>query len=446
MQWKKLLQPGRLGCPATGVDDTQKRLEAQRDFDRIVFSPAFRRLQGKTQVFPLPESDMTHTRLTHSLEVSCVGRSLGWIAANRIDELKDHKEAIAASIAAAALAHDIGNPPFGHCGEKAIGFYFEHGDGNRFLKGLSKRQTAELKAFEGNALGFRLLVNSKPVLTENVGGFSLTNITLASFSKYPCCADLVDAKMGVSRKKYGIFHDDLKHYSEIANSLGISSFKANAWHRHPFAFLTEAADDICYGIIDLEDGFRLGLVTYDETEEILREIAIETAQDLVGLQQIRSKDQRVGFLRSKAVNSLIEQCVAEFIKGKSALLSGKRELSLFDSSKPQSTLKRLKMISREKIYSYQSVLEIEAAGFNILSTLLECFLDAIVGNPNTERARKYRSLIPPQYLSTSEYKHGEFSKSSQMLNICEFVASMTDEFAISMFRKLKGISLPNSRP
>lgn len=443
MEWKKLLSPGRLGCPETGEDDIKRRPEAYRDIDRITFSPAFRRLQGKTQVFPLPESDMTHTRLTHSLEVSCVGRSLGWVLSDSLEELKEYQLTIAATVSAAALAHDLGNPPFGHSGEKAIGHYFEHGDGRRFLKGMTDCNKKEFINFEGNALGFRLLVDSKPALTNNPGGLSLTNLTLATYTKYPCTIDNVLAG-NVSRKKPGLFYDNVDYFKSVAEKLGITQYAQNAWHRHPLAFLVEAADDICYNIIDFEDGYKIGIVPERQITELFIKVANETSEDHKGIKQIISADQKIGYLRSKAINSLIKQVVSVFVKDQVAILSGERSRALLDDIGSKKTMREIKAISKSIVYQHQPVLEIEAAGFEILPALLEFFLGAVIGGPKTFKSKKFKSLIPPQYLPKEE--GCKFPKNTQLLNICEYVASMTDEFAIDLFRKLKGISLPNSRP
>jgi len=441
MDWTQLLSPGRLGCENAPVP-AQLRSDAQRDYDRIVFSPPFRRLQGKTQIFPLPESDMTHNRLTHSLEVSCVGRSLGWIAAEKLG-LVDEQATIAASVAAACLAHDLGNPPFGHSGESAIGYYFEAADGaaSRILPQLTELQRLELTKFEGNALGFRLLTNQKPYQTSNPGGFSLTHLTLGAFSKYPCRADKIDADQGVHRKKYGVFHDDWENFVTVANGLGMLECGSGAFKRHPLAFLTEAADDICYRIVDFEDGFKLGLIREEEATEIFTAIASEIEQDMSGLDRINAADQRIGYLRAKAINSLVVQAVDLFVDQASDILEGSRKKPLLNDVGPREVLGRLAKDSRERIYRHKPVVEIEAAGFEVLPALLEAFLPGAALGDTSARALKLLDLMPGQYLPRPG---GEtFDTATQVLNVCEFVASMTDDYAISLFRKIRGISLRN---
>lgn len=442
MDWKTLLSTQRLGFrPRTGeAQPLGPRSEGQRDYDRIVFSPAFRRLQGKTQVFPLPESDMTHTRLTHSLETSCVGRSLGWMVAGRIDALKPFQSEASTIVQTASLAHDLGNPPFGHSGEKAIGHYFKHGSGERFLEGLSGVQKVQLTKFEGNALGFRLLTRRNPIQSE-ANGLSLTCLTLGAFSKYPCTAVKEDESRGVHRKKFGVFDDDLPALREVASVVGLSSDDEDCWHRHPLAYLTEAADDICYRVIDLEDGFKLNLVSADRCESILKRLTAVVGDPLKGLEAIRAPDQRIAYLRAKAINSLAHQVVDVFVAEEAALLAGAKRESLLESTPSREIVKELDELSREDIYSHHPVIEIEAAGFEIIGTLLEAFLSSALAKKRTARDKKFLSLVPQHYLPQKEDHLG-----TQILNICEFVASMTDAYAIRLYRTLRGISLPNSRP
>ncbi|MEZ6185988.1 MAG: dNTP triphosphohydrolase, partial [Planctomycetota bacterium] len=285
--WSQQITQTRLGRPA---EAQVGRNDAQRDFDRIVFSSPFRRLQGKTQVFPLPETDTTHTRLTHSLEAACVGRSLGYLVGRQLPEVAEDARVVGDIVAAAALAHDLGNPPFGHSGESAIASFFQEAEerGAPWFEALTPVQRTELQEFEGNALGFRLLtrVGGQP------GGFGLTHGTLAAFSKYPCSAARPRGE-GVATKKYGVFHDDLGWFQQVAAGVGLTPLPdaSDAWCRPALAFLTEAADDICYRIIDLEDGYKLRLVTYEEARAAFVEIAEQTSQNLDPLSSFRSDEE-----------------------------------------------------------------------------------------------------------------------------------------------------------
>jgi dGTPase len=351
---------------------------------------------------------------------------------------QEHIDSISAVVAAACLAHDIGNPPFGHSGEAAIAEFFQLGAGQEYLAGLTKTERAELLAFEGNALGFRLLCNQKPAQTENPGGFSLTYATLGAFSKYPCTADHVSRESGVRCRKFGIFSDDVAAFISVAEALALPQ-TPNGWSRSPLAFLTEAADDICYRIIDLEDGYKLGLVTYEEIRELLEPVASETAQTLSGLSRICAMDQRVGFLRAKAIHSLVLQCATVFADNASSLMNGAQLTPLLDHIPTRLTLSQVQQLSQDRIYRHRPVLEIEAAGHEVLSGLLQAFLESVLDERKSNRAKKVRNLIPEQYLNSKSQQ----SRATRILNIAEYVASMTDKYAIHTYRTIKGIELPN---
>ena len=281
MNWEKLLSRNRIGEPLNeDVQSLNGRSDFQRDFDRIVFCSAFRRLQDKTQVFPLPESDFVHTRLTHSLEVSCVGRSLGNFVGEKILQRRKKLRSLFTQfhfgeiVAAACLAHDIGNPPFGHSGEDAIAEYFKSGNGIQYKNILNKKQWSDISKFEGNAQGFRLV--TKLQNQYNKGGLRLTYAVLGALTKYPKESFTSSAAERVSNNiysKFGFFQSEKNLFKEVAQAVQletkVSSTNNLWWNRHPLAFLVEAADDICYRIMDLEDGFRLGLLSFAETENFL---------------------------------------------------------------------------------------------------------------------------------------------------------------------------------
>lgn len=449
MDWQKLMSFKRLCGEVEAYD--KARSPGLRDIDRIVFSSAFRRLQDKTQVFPLPVSDFVRTRLTHSIESSCVGRSLGARVGDKI--IKKYKlDAecglapidFGVAVAAACLAHDIGNPPFGHSGEKAIQFWFETSDlAKDLLKPMEKRQCTDFLKFEGNAQGFRILTRTQN--TQRKGGLQLTCCTLAAFTKYPRESDLPgdDPLQGVSAKKHGFFQTEAEHFEEVADEVGLIRRNGSTrwWARHPLAFLVEAADDICYHVIDFEDGCKLGHVSFDEITESFFEIVGTREKD--EFDKIRDKSEKVAFLRAKAINELVEQAAAAFIEKESDILEGKFDEQLLSIMGAKCTLEGIFKRSKESVYSASSVIDIEAAGFDVIGGLLETFVEAATDcAENTEggssRSKKYLQLLPPKASKeeTDPYK--------RLLRITDYVSGMTDSFAVALYKKIKGISLANA--
>lgn len=444
MNLSRLLIPSRLGCPEAYTASTAGRTEFQRDFDRVLFSSAFRRLQSKTQVFPFPETAMIHTRLTHSLETSSVGRSLGTIAAEKLNNGRCRPKVdprnIGAIVSAACLAHDIGNPPFGHSGEKAIAEFFEGEHGQAFLTEMTDEQRQDFVQFDGNAMGFRLLTHSNPKLTSVSGGLGLTYPTLAAFVKYPCSASNVQREgLHVSRKKAGLFSSSVEVYSQIAQMLELPTGGCSeAWARHPLSFLTEAADDICYTITDLEDGHRHGLVEYDEVKSHLLNIALVhmTETDLKNMERICDDRNKIGYLRAKAINSLICQVADAFDENAEQIISGEYDLQLTDQVASSQALKDIQKLSRDRIYSHRTILQIEAAGFQVVPGLLNMFLSALKW-PARPSSKKVRSLIPDEYVPDPEESPHE-----TVMSITAYVAGMTDTFAVELYRNLMGFHLP----
>lgn len=269
MQWEQLLSLRRQGDTnkRLRIEQDETRLGFEVDYDRVIFSSAFRSLQDKTQVIPLSKTSFVHTRLTHSLEVSVVGRSLGRTVGKAILEKHPHLLKVhgyqfndfGAIVAAAALAHDIGNPPFGHSGEKAIGNYFLNGKGKRFKSKLTEKEYQDLVDFEGNANGFKILTESKNGVE---GSLRLSYSTLGAFMKYPKESLPKKPTSHIADKKYGVFQSEKEFFVEVAQELGLQKKDASqlSFNRHPLAYLVEAADDICYTIIDFEDGINLGLI------------------------------------------------------------------------------------------------------------------------------------------------------------------------------------------
>ena len=452
MEWEKLLTDSRLGEKSQLRSKVQDgRSEFQKDFDRIVFSPAFRRLQDKTQVFPLPESDFVHTRLTHSLEVSCVGRSLGnlvgetVIKRNPALQNKFTKFHFGEIVAAACLAHDIGNPPFGHSGEDAIAEYFRSGNGQKFKANIKdEKKWTDLVKYEGNAQGFRIITKLQNPKVK--GGLNLTHSTLSAVTKYPR-ESLINNKSSASQnksyRKYGFFQAEKDLFKNVATATGLNSLKSEKnywWCRHPLAFLVEAADDICYRVMDLEDGFRLGLISFRETEELLRPLISKQY-----LNDYKDKDEkdRIGYLRAVVLNQLVDELAKVFLDEEKNILLGMFEDDLISKIKRAEALMRIKEISIRKIYKSRSVVEREVAGYEVLGGLLDTFIhsynEAFAGKISAKNKSVF-GLLPNRI--SEEIPDDLYLR---LLRIIDFVSGMTDSFAVSLFRKIKGISLPGGR-
>ena len=441
MNWLQLLSSQRTGQKQSIHE--QSRSAFEQDYDRIIFSHPFRKLQDKTQVHPLPELDFVHTRLTHSLEVSSVGRSLG----KRVGEviLQRHADLnqkfslfdFGAIVAAAALAHDIGNPPFGHAGEDAISdFFLHHPQGLSFKDKVSEAEWNDLIKFEGNAQGFRLL-------TKNQYGLKLTFATLGAFTKYPCPALFPQRdKSKRSQKKYGFFQTEKEIFKEVAHQLGVNEKTEYVSLRHPLAFLVEAADDICYSIIDLEDGCSLGLVSYEEAKVLFDGILTKSKSKLGKLDHLTSQQEKIGYLRALAIGDLMDECSSLFLDKETDILSGKFDQALADHCPSKDALKEIINVSRSKIYQARQVVEIEAAGHEVLPGLLEEFTKAGYYLMQNTRSRKYQNLqllLPKEVqLDISAQPENVYL---MLRNVIDFVSGLTDRHALSLYRKIKGISV-----
>lgn len=438
--------------------DFDARTEFQRDIDRIIFSSAFRRLQDKTQVFPLPINDFVHTRLTHSLEVASVGRSLGKLVGKFIIEKGDTEEMVLTSddfgnvVAAACYSHDIGNPPFGHSGEKAIGTYFASDQGKDLTKNFTASQRTDLELFEGNAAGFRILTNDHPSKVD--GGLRLTFATLGTFSKYPTgSTDVKLNQLGLSpskrksRTKFGYFQSESILFQEVATECGLiplseANSEVKAWCRHPLTFLMEAADTICYFIIDLEDGHKIKLISTEEAEALLFAI-VEQSPDArcnkTDWKSITHPDERIGALRAKAINTLIYEAYSTFKNNYQDIMAGKFDEEIPDIIHSTSLLEQIKLKSIEKLYNHVNVVEVELAGYKVLGGLVDVFLKATF-NPADAMNKKILSLLPKQFQVKIS---NENDKYLQTMKVCDYVSRMTDSYAIDLYRKLMGIELPN---
>jgi dGTPase len=457
MQWQNIFSAQRTGAipKAEGPGETA-RTSFIRDYDRIIFSSAFRRLQNKTQVFPLPGAVFVHNRLTHSLEVASVGRSLGKAVGDALaaqhgngDEgfIEFYRYELPNVIAAACLAHDIGNPPFGHSGEEAIRVFFRNLSGgakDRFEQELTFNQQCDFLRFEGNANAFRTLTHAfgEPL----PGGYRLTYTTLASIVKYPCSSEAGFDKNTLVTKKSGFFESEKGTYHLIAQTLGIPKLKTDAevYARHPYVFLVEAADDICYRVIDFEDAHRLGIISLEKLQTLFLaffdEEAGYNAREKVeaNLKNIYDPNQKVQFLRAKLINHLVYRVRDIFLENQRSLLDGTLTKPLIEylPEREKALLKEIDTFSVNQIYNHRSVVEIEVAGYNVIGALLEHFAEAVI-HPNTGKAGKLLKLIPGQY----EVKPGDHSLYHNLQGVVDYVSGMTDLYAMDLFRKITGINI-----
>jgi dGTPase len=449
MHWEQLLSLRRQGDRHKRLrrEQDETRLGFEVDYDRIIFSPYFRSLQDKTQVVPLSTTDFVHTRLTHSLEVSVVGRSLGRLAGSllleRHPQLREahgyHFNDFGAIVAAASLAHDIGNPPFGHSGEKAIGTFFTNGPGRRYQDALTDKEYQDLVRFEGNAHGFRLLTASR----EGVpGGLRLSYATLGAFTKYPK-ESLPHRKGGpIATKKYGVFQADVATFDEVARELGLLPMgpdgESITYCRHPLTYLVEAADDICYTIIDFEDGINLGLIP----EEYALEYLIKLVQDRINTEKYRgipTMADRIGYLRAIAIGTLVQDAVRVFMEQEEALLKGELEVALLDKSRYRAQIEDIIDLSVHKIYQAPEVVEKEVAGYRILSDILEVTTQALVARLEGTLSSYDRLIL--QMLPVQDGQPEAGTVYEVLLQACSYVASLSDRAAVHIHNKITGKQL-----
>lgn len=463
MNWAQLYSARRTGDSKEKKANYDKKRNAfQQDYDRIIFSSAFRRLQNKTQVFPLPGAVFVHNRLTHSLEVASVGRSLGkavgdMLADKYIDESEDfdefYKYELPSVIAAACLAHDIGNPPFGHSGEDAIRTFFNELEGDtkdRIHEQLTPNQLKDFERFEGNSNALRVLTNS---FNENIkGGYKLTYTTLASIVKYPCSSTKGFNKSTglISTKKSGFFDAETEMYQDIAEELGIHKKDGfeYVYVRHPFVYLTEAADDICYRIIDMEDAHRLHIVTLEQIQELFYPF-FEDGEGYKSLSYLEGKvneltdeNQKVQYIRARWIGLMVDKLSKVFIEQEEALLAGTLEKDLMKClpEREQELIKAINEFSYKNIYNYRSVVEIEIAGYNVIGGLLKEFVYAVL-NPDKPKSGKTLQLISKQFPIS-----GEADKLyNDIQSVVDFISGMTDLYAIDLYRKMQGINIPEIR-
>ena len=442
MSWERLLSSKRFGLERYHDAHQHTRTDFQRDYDRLVFSSPFRRLQNKTQVFPLPGSIFVHNRLTHSLEVSCVGRSLGNnISAALAEKYRDEAwvdkfHGIGAIVAAACLAHDLGNPPFGHSGETAIGTYFSEGKGQALKSLLSPAEWEDLTHFEGNANAFRLLTHQ--FRGRRPGGFVLTYSTLASIVKYPFSSQLAGGK-----QKFGFFLSEQADYERIARELGIIRLSNEGepirYARHPLVYLVEAADDICYQMMDIEDAHKLKILTTQETKELYA--CFFSAERLNRIHQIcqlvTDTNEQIAYLRSSAIGVLTRACVETFVEHEEEILSGSFQGPLIKqiASPVREAYKQCSETAFEKIYCAKDVLDIELAGYQVITTLVDLMIEA-VRYPHKAYSQLLINRVSHQYDMQAPTLYGKIQA------VLDYISGMTDVYALDLYRKINGNSLP----
>lgn len=437
MNWLRLVSDKRLGMEEYHRSDAMTRTDFQRDYDRMIFSSPFRRLQNKTQVFPLPGSIFVHNRLTHSMEVSSVGRSMAYetslllrprYASSRESTVFDHIPDI---VAAACLCHDIGNPPFGHSGEKTISSFFEEGGVPGLKEKLTEQEWNDLVHFEGNANSLRVLAHQ--FRGRRPGGFAMTYSTLASIVKYPY-SSLHAGENG----KFGFFKSEEEIYARVAGELGIPH-RNGIYFRHPLVYIMEAADDICYQTMDLEDAHKLRIISTPELIELFSTyFAPERREkEIAKLDRVSDPNEKIAFLRTKVIGELVSGCAREFAEGEEKILNGEYKGSLIDNLQGYAAegYANCTKMAWDRIYRSRDVVDIEIAGNRILTYLMSALTDAVL-NPERVASRLLLEQVPEQYDTRAGSLYGKIQ------SVLDHVSAMTDVYALDLYRKLNGHTLP----
>lgn len=442
MKWEKLISNCRLGQEHRHLERHDDRTEFKRDYDRLIFSAPFRRLQNKTQVFPLPGSVFVHNRLTHSLEVASVGMSLGNDVARQLCR-KNHDfidtliPELGQIVATACLAHDLGNPPFGHSGEKAIQTFFTEGKGNYLKEQVSPEFWCDITRFDGNANAFRLLAHS--FKGRRQGGFAMTYSTLASIVKYPFPA------IAATKAKFGFFVSEREHYEALARELGIPQLNATPgqerWARYPLVYLVEAADDICYEIMDLEDAFKLKILSFEETTSLMLDFFDEMEQNhiesRISDEQLTDVNEKVQYLRACVIGKLENECVKTFLEHEDEIMEGTFQGSLIQhiSERQRDAYVACTKVSVERIYKSRPVLDVELSGYRIMATLMELMVEAIE-HPERYYSQQLIGRVSSQYDIDSD------DLETRLMAVIDYISGMTDVYALDVYQKICGISLP----
>ena len=444
MDWKQLITSKRLGQEQRHTERHDDRSEFKRDYDRLIFSAPFRRLQNKTQVFPLPGSVFVHNRLTHSLEVASVGMSLGNDVAQRLIEMRHPElrgtlfEEIGQIVSTACLAHDLGNPPFGHSGEKAIQTFFTEGPGRELRQQVSPAFWDDITHFEGNANAFRLLTHQ--FKGRRPGGFVMCYSTIASIVKYPYASSAASKK-----GKFGFFQSEQETYQRIADEMGIICISKPGeplrYVRHPLVYLVEAADDICYEIMDLEDAHKLKIITFEQASRLMLDFFDEETQQHI-LQRIESeqltdKNEQIVYLRACVIGKLENECVNAFIEHEDEILSGTFTGSLIDHISPmqREAYRRCAEVSVQKIYRSRPVLDVELSGYKIMETLMQQMVEAVM-HPDRYYSQQLIGRV------SSQYHIDDPNLEVRLMAVIDYISGMTDVYALDVYQKINGISLP----
>ena len=442
MNWNQLISNCRLGQEHHHEQRHDIRTEFKRDYDRLIFSAPFRRLQNKTQVFPLPGSIFVHNRLTHSLEVASVGTSLGNDVYRMLQDkygrqLSPMTAEIGQIVATACLAHDMGNPPFGHSGEKAIQTFFTEGKGAYLQERVSGTFWSDITRFDGNANAFRLLTHS--FKGRRKGGFAMTYSTLASIVKYPF------PSYHAAKNKFGFFTSEYDNYVTIAQQLGIPMLRMgngyDEWARYPLVYLVEAADDICYEIMDLEDAFKLKILSYEETAQLMLAFFDDASRQRI-LQRINDEEltdvnEKVQYLRACVISLLENECAHTFMDHEEEILAGAFSGSLIDniSERQRTAYKACTVVARQRIYRSRPVLDVELSGYRIMATLMELMIEAIE-HPDRYYSQQLIGRVSSQYDIDSP------DLETRIMAVIDYIAGMTDVYALDVYQKICGISLP----
>ena len=443
MEWKQLISNKRLGQEHRHTERHDDRTEFKRDYDRLIFSAPFRRLQNKTQVFPLPGSVFVHNRLTHSLEVASVGMSLGNDVAQRVIERRPELrntlfEQIGQIVSTACLAHDLGNPPFGHSGEKAIQTFFTEGAGNRLREEVSPAFWDDITHFEGNANAFRLLTHQ--FKGRRPGGFVMTYSTIASIVKYPHASSAAGKK-----GKFGFFQSEQETYQRLAAEMGIRRLSVEGeplrYARHPLVYLVEAADDICYEIMDLEDAHKLKIVSFDEASRLMLGFFEDEVQQRI-LQRIKDEqltdpNEQIVYMRSCVIGKLENECVKAFIDHEDEILAGSFEKGLIDHISPlqREAYKACAKLSVARIYKSRPVLDVELSGYKIMATLMDQMVEAVM-HPDRYYSQQLIDRVSSQYDIDAK------DLETRLMAVIDYISGMTDVYALDVYQKINGISLP----
>lgn len=447
MAWDKLLNKDRLGQrPAR---EESGRNAFLRDHDKIVFSGAFRRLARKTQVHPLATNDHIHNRLTHSLEVSCVGRTLGI----RVGQALRERELLPAQVEAtdlgdivqsACLAHDIGNPPFGHTGERAIRAWFQE-HGQRFCDGLDDDQRADLQWFEGNAQGFRILTTSEYHQYDD--GMRLTYATLATFLKYPWLAGAALRGDAPRNDKFSAFAAERDAFIEVCTATGLREQQRDRFSRHPLAFLVEAADDFCYGIIDLEDGLEMDLLHWEEVYPLLRPVLPDSEEVRTLVRSDLRPGRKAALLRGKIIEHFIEAGEQAFMRHHDDLLAGTvaNDLITLCEHPVREVVEGAKQLAKTRVFEHPRKIELEIGAYEVIGTLLDSLIEAAVSHARGDRGNfRHQRLInligEHTFLPGLDRRPEPERRYQCMLRVVDFISGMTDNYATYLAKQFNGMA------